>query len=358
MKKLFAILFCLSTLLSCEPVMAQADIVVDSVNVAKSLQVYEFTPTNNQLFCPYDIELIHPGYNITLTWTLDIANLGNMNAHLGCGDGSTPGVEYDSCRGYNKYTGFCEFTLSDKNCNVLAETEKAYYAIATSQHYLATGAPWYAERLAWLQRQCGCIIDVDYFNSLPDTSDGTTLCPVLGPGYLDRYNTTQYGNWLNIEAPLSSLVVGETYYFEAELYPDAVPGVNDANVFSNSSGKIPFRWDGIGADGKNHLTVLDQTAPRPVCCTDPAPPSPAKIQIKGGNMLTWSAVPGASYIVYARMAYDVHGKICETCWHEWQTMTTTTATAVTVPTLPGTWQYAVTAKNCGGESEKIISRKD
>lgn len=333
---------------------AQPDLVVDSLNVAKTLRVHEFTASNSQLFCPDPHDVIHPGYNITLTWQLDIANLGNMNAHLGCGDGSTPGVEYDSCRGYNYYEGFCEFTVTDASCNVLARTEKAYYAIATSQHYLATAAPGFAERLAWLERQCNCTIDVAYFNSLPDTSDGTTLCPVLGPGYMDRYGVSQFGNWLNIETTLHNLVVGQTYYFEAELYPEGV--TNESNVFQNTSGKIPFVWNGIGADGKNSLSVPPGPISPLVCCEDPVLSAPTGLKVTQQTRLSWDAVQWSTgYRIYAAdPAYQPGTKKIIGYHSPPVQIGYTHDTFFSLPATSGKLFYFVTAKNCAGESAKSI----
>lgn len=347
-----ALLFCWS--LSA----AQPDIGVDSINIAKTLRLHVFTPSASQLYCPYDLDMIHPGVNTTLTWTLDIWNLGNMNMPFGCGDGSIPGITYDSCRGYNKYEGFCKFSVTDAFCNVLAETEKAYYAIATSQHYLATGAPWFAERLAWLQRMCNCTLDVVWFNSLPDSSNGTTLCPVLGPGYMDRYATAQFGNWLNIEAAIPLFVIGQTYYFEAKLYPYSIMGIVEGTVFKNSSGRIPFRWNGLAA--LNPIEVPSVAPQAADCCVDPLPAAPDKVTIKQGNVLSWKPVVGAEeYYIYRRKAYEVRGKICETCWHSWEAMDEIEGTSYTVPSPPsGIWQYGVSSENCAGESEITISRKD
>lgn len=352
------LLLVLLTLSSSYRTQAQPDVGVDSINIAKSLRLHTFTASTSQLYCPYDPEVIHPGQNITLTWTLDIWNLGNMNMPFGCGDGSIPGVTYDSCRGYNKYEGFCKFSVTDASCNVLAETEKAYYAIATSQHYLATGAPWFAERLAWLERMCNCTLDVAWFNSLPDSSGGTTLCPVLGPGYMDRYATAQYANWLNIEAAIPLFVIGQTYYFEAQLYPYAIGGVTEATVFKNSSGRIPFQWNGLAA--LNPIQVPTSALPAVDCCTEPVPAAPDKVTIKQGNVLTWKPVASAEeYYIYRRKAYEVRGKICETCWHSWEALDEIENTSYTFPAPPpGTWQYGVSSEGCAGESAITLSRKD
>lgn len=325
-------------------VQAQSDLTVDSIVWNQTTHIYQFNAGANQLYCPYDPELLHPGLNVTITANLVLANMGPGSAHMGIGN-VTPGVVWDSCRGYNYYYYFCEFFLKDQ-CGVeLFASSKAMYDVASGQRYMSSGDVNYAERLAWLSTYG--YVDVNYLNNTLDSGGTSDVAPILYPGFRDVYGSSQYGNWLQL--PLDMLVVGHTYFYGVELYPFFLN--EGANVFPNET-YSSFTWLGWNTvTSQYEIAMSNLTMPEETVL--PTAVTTTKVV---NRTITWSGATNTN-------TYTVQRKLVagNTEQGSGTLKTVTGNTYVDTEALPnqnGTfYRWYITAINCAGTSATVGTKK-
>lgn len=316
------------------------DIVTDSLVWAQKAQVYEFNASAAQLSCPYDPELLHPGHNITLSSNIIIGAMGPDAAHFGIGN-VTPGVTWDSCRGYNFYSGFCHFTLTDLCGNILAQTSKAMYDVASGQYYLATGDPDFNERITWLHHYGNP--DVSSMNSGIDSGFSTDIAPIIYYGFRDQYSKNQYGNWLNIEAIIPILVIGQQYIFSVDLTPFMIN--EGPNIYPNKASCL-VTWNG-GTVGTYSITVtgtVNTTIPLPVASTD--------VQ-NNSRVISWDlSARACSYLVQRKQMDGNQEKFSG------PEISVSGTTFTDLTALPGfSYRWYIKARNAAGSSVGVGTKK-